>query len=124
MVDAPFDGRDRWIAAVERALARPDARAILGPQGIDRALVLAVARVEASDASDSGESLSSHARLAELTGLPRSSVLRARLVLIELGLEVLAAAPGSAGSVQRRLCHNEGVSAPTRLLTTPGSQAG
>lgn len=105
MVGARFEGRDAWLAAVHRALAQPDAPPILAATGIDRGSVLTVARCEASEASDRGISILSHARVAQLTGLPRSAVLRARLALMELGLEDLASAPAAHGQIQRVLLH-------------------
>lgn len=100
-----FESPDAWIAAVERALARGDSRPVLDCTGIEREQVLAVARAEASGASESGVSALSHERLAELTGLPRPIVLRARVVLIELGLEDLTAASGPRGNLHRQLRH-------------------
>ena len=47
----------------------------------------------------------SHEELAELIGVSRSTVLRARLVLIELGLQYLAADSGTSGKVYRVLHH-------------------
>lgn len=105
MRDARFEGREAWIAAVHGALARSDAHPILAAMAIDRDCVLTVARCEASGASDSGISTLSHSSLAESTGLPRSAVLRARLALVELGLEVLACAPSSRGDIDRMLHH-------------------
>jgi hypothetical protein len=105
MQDTRFDGPDEWIAAVDRALSRADAADLLADKAIERGTVLAVARVEASEASEDGISLLSHARLAQLTGLPRSAVLRVRLALIELGLEDLASTPGAGWSLRRELRH-------------------
>jgi len=100
-----FEGRDEWIAAVDRALRHPDAFPLLAAKALDRGTVLTVAHVEASQASDTGVSTLSHARLARLTGLPRWVVLRARLALIELGLEDLACAPGAYLQLRRELRH-------------------
>ena len=105
MDDARYEGPDEWMAAVHRALARADAHPILAAKGIDRETVLAVARREVSEASDRGISILTHARLARLTGMPRSTVLRARLALTELGLEGLASAPAAHGQVHRVLLH-------------------
>jgi DNA-binding transcriptional ArsR family regulator len=105
MEDFRFDGCDAWIAAVDRALSRPDARRLLAASALDGGTVLAVARAEVSAASGAGVSTLSHGQLAQLTGLSRSTVLRARLALIELGLEDLASAPGAQGQVHRELRH-------------------
>ncbi|CAM5392318.1 hypothetical protein GCM10023068_11070 [Leifsonia shinshuensis] len=103
--DSRFCGRGEWIAAVERALSRHDAQQIFAAKAIDPETVLAVARCEVSMASTAGVSMVSHAQLEQLTGFPRYVVLRARLALIELGLEDLAAAPGAPGNVHRELRH-------------------
>lgn len=100
-----FEGRDEWIAAVDRALRRPDASALLNAKALDRETVLTVARVEAAQASDTGVSTLSHDHLAQLVGLPRSVILRARLALIELCLEDLASTPGAHQRVRRELRH-------------------
>lgn len=100
-----FAGRDEWIAAVDRALRHPDAIPLLAAKALDRETVLTVAHVEASQASDTGVSTLPHARLARLAELPRSVILRARLTLIELGLEDLAPAPGAHLQLRRELRH-------------------
>lgn len=105
MEDIRFEGRDEWIAAVDRALSHPDASPLLAAKALDRGVVLTVAQFEASHASVTGVSTLSHARLAQLAGLPRSVVLRARLALIELGLEDLASAPGAHLRIRRELRH-------------------
>ncbi|MFE4950217.1 hypothetical protein ACFQ9V_08905 [Leifsonia sp. NPDC056665] len=105
MQDTHFEGRHEWIAAVVGALSRPDTRAVLAAKALDREIVLTVARVEAAQASDTGVSTLSHARLAQLAGLPRSVILRARLALIELGLEDLASTSGAHQRVRRELRH-------------------
>jgi hypothetical protein len=98
-----FGGADEWFAAVERALSRTDAGPILAAMATDRGTVLATARTEAAEATAGGVSTLSHARIAELSGVPRSAVLRARLALIELGLADVVAAPGASGEVHRQL---------------------
>ena len=103
MADSLFRSRDAWIAAVDRALMCADARQVLALKDIDPEVVLSVACAEASWATDGGVSTLSHARLAELTGHPRSAVLRARLALVELGLEDLAAVTGAPGTCHREL---------------------
>ncbi|MFE4467745.1 hypothetical protein ACFRFH_02930 [Leifsonia sp. NPDC056824] len=105
MEDIRFEGRDEWIAAVDRALSHPDASPLLAAKALDRGVVLTVAQFEASHASGTGVSTLSHTRLAQLAGLPRSVVLRARLALIELGLEDLASAPGAHLHIRRELRH-------------------
>lgn len=102
---ARFEGRDEWMSAVQRALSCSDTDPILATAPIDRESVLTVARYEASAASEGGISTVSHARLAQLTGLPRSTVLKARLALIELGLMNLTAARAVNGQVHRVLHH-------------------
>jgi len=94
-----------WIAAVGHLLAGSAAQPVLAATGIDRVTLLAVARAEASGAGADGVTRLSHAQLAEAVGVPRAAVLRARLALIELGLEHLAAAPGAPGTVDRVLRH-------------------
>lgn len=103
MQDTRFGGPDEWLAAVERALARVDARRILIETASDREVVLAVALVEVSAATAAGVSTLSHLQLAQLSGLSRSAVLRARLALVEFGLEDVVAAPGPLGPIQRQL---------------------
>ena len=106
MGDRRFTDPDEWIAAVDRTLERPSARQILAVKGIEPATFLAVVRAEASGAGADGISILSHEQLAELTGASRSSVLRARLALIELGLEYLAADSRASGKVYRVLHHD------------------
>jgi hypothetical protein len=97
-----FADRDAWIAAVEAALARRGANRILAALATDAQTVLTVARAECAEATD-GVCVLSHSRIAEATGLPVAAVRRARLALIELRLEDLAAAPGAPGRIQREL---------------------
>lgn len=96
---------DPWFAAVGDIVSRPAAQAILAATGIDPDTLLVVARAEATRAEGDGIIRLSHEQLAESTGVPRTSVLRARLALIELGLEQLEAAPGAPGTVNRVLRH-------------------
>lgn len=105
MTDAHFTACDAWIAAADRTVARPLAREILDAKGIDTATFLAVVRCEASRAGADGISTLSHDQLAELTGVSRSCVLRARLALIELGLEYLGVDSRGSGTVYRILHH-------------------
>ncbi|MEY9954160.1 hypothetical protein [Leifsonia sp. EB34] len=105
MDDPRFEGCDEWMVAVDRVLARSEAHPILAAKAIDRDCVLTIAGCEASAASENGTCTASHAQLAELTGLPRSTVLRARLALIELGLMAFAPAPSPHGQVQRVIHH-------------------
>src|ERR1700712_1258008 len=105
MEESHFAGRSAWIAAVDRALTRSDAPQILTATAIDAEVLLAVARVEARCASDRGTSVISHARLGDLAGLPRSSVLRARRGLMDFGLDQLAPAPADPAGVHRILRH-------------------
>ncbi len=105
MAGSRYLGRGAWITAVDRALTRADTRQVLALKDIDPEVVLAVACAEASRATDGGVSTLSHSQLAELTGHPRSAVLRARLALVELGLEDLAAVPGVPGNCHRELRH-------------------
>ncbi|MGH1549587.1 hypothetical protein ACRAWB_10630 [Leifsonia poae] len=100
-----FAGPDAWLAAVERELARPDALPVLIAKGIDPDAVRRVARIEASHASPLGRCCLSAEQVAGATGLPRASVLRARLALVELGLADAVTGPASAGGVQRELHH-------------------
>lgn len=105
MRESRFTDPDAWIAAVERAVTCPSARQIIDAEGIDPAILLAVVRSEAARAGAEGTSVLSHEELAELSGVSRSSVLRVRLVLIELGLASLAADSGTLGKVNRVLHH-------------------
>ncbi|NEN05708.1 hypothetical protein G3T36_07465 [Diaminobutyricibacter tongyongensis] len=103
MTDSHFSDPGAWIAAVDRALERLSARHILAAKGIEPATFLAIVRAEASGAGANGITILSHEQLAQLTGVSRPSVLRARLALIELGLEYLAADSGASGKVHRIL---------------------
>ncbi|MEV8214125.1 hypothetical protein [Leifsonia sp. NPDC077715] len=100
-----FAGRDAWLAAVERELAHPAALPILAAKGLDPDVVRTVARIEASHASPLGLCSLSAEQLAGATRLPRAAVLRARLALVELGLEDVVAGPATAGVVHRELHH-------------------
>ncbi|MFJ3490581.1 hypothetical protein [Leifsonia aquatica] len=102
--ESHFVDADSWVAAVDHVVGHPAARPILDETGMEPGTLLAVARVEAVRADAGGIALLSHEQLAECTGLPRATVLRARLALIELGLEHLATAPGAPGTVRRLLC--------------------
>ncbi len=100
-----FAGRDAWMAAVEQALAHPAALPILTAKALDVDAVRSVAGAEAARASDLGISCLSADQLADAAGLPRTSVLRARLALVELGLEDVVPGAG-AGNVRRELHHD------------------
>ena len=71
--------------------------------GLEPQALLAVALVESSRAGANGVSTLSHDQIAEIAGVTRSSVCRARLVLVEWSLESLVAVSGAPGSVHRVL---------------------
>ncbi|MGH1526431.1 helix-turn-helix domain-containing protein [Leifsonia sp. L25] len=58
-----------------------------------------------SRSSAGGISSLSTDQLAEATGLPRSTVLRARLALVELGLEDVVPHPRATLATRRELHH-------------------
>ncbi|MCU1421856.1 MAG: hypothetical protein JWN36_1507 [Microbacteriaceae bacterium] len=91
------------MVAVMRALLRPDAPRSLEAMGLDPEVLLAVVRVEASRCEANGLSMLTHERLAELAGVSRSAVCRARLVLVDWSLESLVAVSGAPGGVHRVL---------------------
>lgn len=106
MTEPRFAGRDVWFGAVVRALERPAAGRVLATTAVDPGTVLAVARIEASSADDGGITMLSHQELAESAGVSRSTVLRVRLALVELGLQDAVAVSGVPGRVHRMLHHD------------------
>lgn len=103
MTEPPFTSCDDWLRALERILAAPRAEAKLRRRGLDIDTVLAVAGMEAREANARGHSMVPHERLAELTGLPRKAIATIRLMLIDAGLESLAAHPTQPDCVYRIL---------------------
>ncbi len=103
MVDLRFSGTEAWMVAVTRALLRPGAGRALEAMALDPQILLTVARVEASHVAQNGVSSLSHEQIGLLTELPRVTVCRARVILIEWGLESLATVPSAAGGLLRRL---------------------
>jgi hypothetical protein len=105
MRDRRFAGRDAWMAAVDLALGRSSALPVLAAKGLDPVTVRAVALAEASGAAAGGITCLNPDELARMAGIPRSAVLKARLVLVELGLADLVAHPCAPGVIQRQLHH-------------------
>lgn len=103
MTEPHFTGCYEWLRALDLILAAPRAEAELRRRGLDIDTVLAVAHIEAQEADAHGHSAVPHQRLAELTGLPRNTIASARLMLVDAGLESLAANPSQADSVYRIL---------------------
>jgi hypothetical protein len=102
MVESSFSP-EAWVDAVHRACAGPGAARDLNANGLDLETVLNVAAVESSQAEANGITSLSHDQLAELAGVSRFSACRARLVLIDLGLQSLEARSGAAAGVHRVL---------------------
>jgi hypothetical protein len=103
MAEHLFISADTWMDQVCRALAEPATTPQLTARGLDAAIVLAVARVEADEARPSGMSDLGHEQLAQLAGVPRPDVLRARLFLIDFGFQSLSWSHGEAGRLERML---------------------
>ena len=91
------------MVAVMRALLRPEAPRALESMGLEPETLLVVAGVEASRCEASGLATLTHERLAELAGVSRSAVCRARLVLVDWSLESLVAVSSAPGGVHRVL---------------------
>jgi response regulator of citrate/malate metabolism len=103
MAEHLFISADTWMDQVCRALAEPATAHQLTLRGLDAAIVLAVAQVEADEARPSGISALSHEQLAQLAGVSRPDVLRARIFLIDFGFQSLSWSQGEAGRLERVL---------------------
>lgn len=90
---------------MEQALAYPDAMPSLASKGLDADAVRRIAHVEASHASPAGISALTPEQLAEATGLPAPVVRKARLALVELGLQDIVADARVNGDIERELHH-------------------
>lgn len=100
---ADFEGADRWLRQVESYLSRPESDQHLRSLRLTRNEVREVAEHEARIASLRGYSTVSHDDLSNLTRMSRRTIAAARTVLMDAGLEELAAHPSARGEVVRIL---------------------
>jgi hypothetical protein len=103
MAEPLFISAEEWVEQVRRVVDRPGGALELQARGLDRERVLAVARAEAASAGAHGVAPLSHDELAHTAGVPRSEVLRARLYLVDVGLQSLSMTSGASVCVQRLL---------------------
>ena len=99
MLAPTYPSADAWLSAVESEVVGLSTTSGQLP----RRVLQAVARAEAEAADCDGFACATAGMLAAATGLDHRTVMRARLLLTELSLEVLLEPSRAVGPVRRQL---------------------